>query len=56
MLIKILINKSLNRQYTEDVMGNNCLISIRPKELKNYVIKKPYLTCEYQEIIFKINI
>ena len=42
------INKSLNKQYTEDVMGNHCLISVKPKELKNYVKKnKPYLTCHF---------
>lgn len=42
------INKNLNYKYTQDVMGNNCLINIKQSEFKNYVeSNKPYLTCEF---------
>ena len=42
------INQYLRQQYTQDVMGSNCLIPIKRFELKNYIkSNNPFLYCEF---------
>ena len=42
------INKRLNYTYTQNVMENHCLITIKPSELKKYVISnQPNIVCEF---------
>ncbi len=42
------INKSLNKQYTEDIMGNHCFNPIQVSEVKSYTLNnKPGYYCEF---------